>query len=231
MKMSEQDFQSGKALPFKTQDAVLANCLRVAGLIETSHSPVHVYDADILFKIGGGQRDKSGKATRPSRFAGLTSIEAARKAHAEGARGRVEYHFEHSHILEPLLLAYKDQVKQIEEGEGDASDAIREIMRRATGRPDPPAVALPAGIGCNMTLTLPLLDEREALLRILCVALKLRIEFVNRWKNVTPVLVISDISPAQSHTTPDGVRVERSPGGKFVPINASDEILRRMKLL
>jgi hypothetical protein len=210
-------FSSGSALPFKTQDAILANCLHDAGVAETSHSPVHIYDAEILFKIGGGMRDKDGKVIRPSRYAGLTSIEAARKAHKEGARGRVEYHFEHSPILQPLLLAYRDQVKQIEEGDGDAGEAIRDIMRRAAGRLNP-----------GETFAL---DEREALLRILCIGRKLRIEYVNRWKNVTPVLVVSDISPTQSHTMPDGVRIERSPGGKFVPINASDTVLAQMKLI
>src|SRR2546429_10023102 len=80
-------FEQGSALPFKTQDAILANCLLAAGFKETNQSPVVIYDAEILFRAGGGQKDpRTGVLLRKSRYAGLNLVEAARRASKEGQR-------------------------------------------------------------------------------------------------------------------------------------------------
>jgi hypothetical protein len=220
--LNEQDqkrFAFGSGLPFCTTDAVLANCLRIAGIKETPWSPRNFYDEEILFTAGGGIKKTDGTIIRRSRFAGLSVLEAAKKAWSEKTKGRVEYHFEHSPEIESFCKAYADQTKQIKESDGDASDAIREIMRRAAGRLDE---TNPAD---------RIIDEREALLRILCVALKLRIEYVNRWKAVAPTLHVRNPGAVKTESAADGRRREIHPGGKFVSLDASEETMRKLKLI
>jgi hypothetical protein len=224
--MNDEDqkrFACGSGLPFSTTDAVLANCLRIAGIKEAPWSPRNFYDENILFTAGGGLRTKDGSVTRRSRFAGLSVLEAAKKAWAEKTKGRVEYHFEHSPEIETFCKAYADQAKRIQESDGDAGEAIREIMRRAAGRTSPEEAARGS--------TVEIMDEREALLRILCVALKLRIEYVNRWKEVTPTLHVRNAGAVQSVSMPSGRRREVYPGGKFVSLDASEETMQKLKLV
>jgi hypothetical protein len=217
--LNEQDqkrFAFGSGLPFCTTDAVLANCLRIAGIKETPWSPRNFYDEEILFTAGGGLKSKDGTVTRRSRFAGLPVLDAAKKAWQEKTKGRVEYHFEHSPEIETFCKAYAEQTKQIKESDGDASDAIREIMRRAAGR---------------ITAEETIMDEREALLRILCVALKLRIEYVNRWKAVAPTLHVRNPGAVKTESAANGRRREIHPGGKFVSLDASEDTMRKLKLI
>ena len=57
--MNEDDqkrLAPGMGLPFKTTDAILAQCLRIAGIPETPRSPRNVYDEEILFIAGGGKK-------------------------------------------------------------------------------------------------------------------------------------------------------------------------------
>lgn len=233
---ADQPFRTDIGLPFKTTDAILAQCLRSAGLKETPLSPRNVYDADIIFRAGGGVKDKAGNVIRSSRFAGLDIFDAAKQLHKAGIRGRVEYHFEHpGRLLPHFLEAYSDQQKKIQDApEGaDAAEAILEIMRRAAGRTSPEEEK--AG------LSVTLMDEREAVLRILCIALKLRIEFVNRFKEEYSAVVLI-ANPGETQTRP-GQRMVRSqdgksshlvqttivssPGGKFIPLYASKELIEK----
>jgi hypothetical protein len=223
--ISDQPFRIDIGLPFKTTDAILAQCLRSAGLKETALSPRNVYDADIVFRAGGGVKDKAGNVTRASRFAGMDIFDAAKQLHKAGIRGRVEYHFEHpGKLLTIFLDAYSDQVRKIEESDGDAAEAILDIMRRAAGRTSPEEEK--AGV------SVAIMDEREAVLRILCIALKLRIEFVNRFKEEASAVVF--LANAGEKQTGPGARpgstVVRYPGGKFVPLYASKELLAKMNL-
>ncbi len=226
-------FAPGAGLPFATTDAILAQCLRIAGVKEKDISPRNIYDEEILFKAGGGIRDAdSGAIIRKSRFSGLSIIEAARSAHGAGSptsrgtrrdrgvpsplKGRIEYHFEHTPETGYLVNAYRDQEKTVKEGEGDAAEAIREIMRLAAGRLKGDEV---------------IMDEREALLRILCVALKTRIEYVNRWKEVVPTLHIRGKHTSTSETNGNRKTERHTLNDKFVPLNASDDLLRKMQLI
>lgn len=207
------DFVQGSALPFKTQDAILANCLRAAGFTETPISPLNLFDADILFKLGGGLKDKDGKVTRPSRYAGKNIVEAARQAHKEGQRGRVEYHFNHDPEIRKFCELYATQTKEIEQGDQkiDASKRLLELVEQ---------FAFEGDIGPQIVV-----------FRVLCIALKLRIEFVNRWKNQIPYLLIKDSAAAQTQKLPDGGKLMTMPGGKMVPITAPDHTFRNLGLI
>lgn len=209
-------FVTGSALPFKTSDAILANCLRAAGFTETMLSPLNLYDAEILFKAGGGQKDKDGKAIRPSRYAGKNIVEAARQANKEGQRGRVEYHFEHHSDIAKFCKIYGEQTKEIESGDAkqDASEKLLQLISLGN-----------SGNQENI-------DPREIVFRVLCIALKLRIEFVNRWKKQTPYLLVKEQaaeSPMQKLS--DGSKLQSLPGGKLVPISAPDHTFKNLGLI
>lgn len=211
MQNSSSDFVTGSALPFKTQDAILANCLRAAGFQETMLSPLNLYDADILFKAGGGIKDKDGRVIRASKFAGLNIVEAARRAHKEGQRGHVEYHFEHHADIARFCKIYGEQCQEIEEGDAkiDASQRLLDLSdSRSTNY-----------------------DSRERIFRIICIALKLRIEFVNRWKKQTPYLLVKDQSAPSTQKLPDGGKLVTTPGGKMIPISAPDQTFKNMGLI
>jgi len=208
-----QYFAKGSALPFKTTDAILAMCLRAAGIVECRWTPRNVYTADILFIAGGGLKDnRDGKVLRRSRYSGLSLIEGARAAWKDRVKGRVEYHFEHSPEIQYFVDCYNDQKKIVEDesvAATDAGEAIRWIMHLAAGEyKEVPGVS-PAT---------KQMDEREAVLRIMCITLKVRPQYVNSWKSVVPVLEIL--------TDENGKK-----GGKVIPLNTSDEELRKMKLL
>ena len=207
-------FAQGSAIPFKTQDAILANCLRAAGFTETLLSPLVVYDADILFKAGGGIKDRWGKTIKPSRYAGLNLVAAARRAHKEGQRGRVEYHFNHHPDLRKFCQIYRDQCTEIEEGE-KVVDAAQRMESLMFGMREPDLDVHP----------------RERLFRILCIALKLRVEYVNRWIKQTPYLVIKDSAAARTEKLPDGGKLEFHAGGKMVPISAPDQTFKNLGLI
>lgn len=202
------NFAQGSALPFSTTDAILAQCLRVAGVPECPWSPKNVYSEEIVFRAGRGQKSAAGEVTRRSRYAGMPLLEAARKCHKDGNRGRVEYHFERVVQLAPLLEAYSDQqaIIQAEGKDQTPDDAICEVMRKAAARE---------------------MDEREALLRIMCLVLKTRTAFVNRWKEATPELFI----PNEGDVKTGGPNTQTFPGGNLLPLYASDQLFRKMKLI
>ena len=134
-------------------------------------------------------------------YHGLTLEEAAKTAHRKNQRGTVEYYFEKTPELDYFLGAYRevqDQIKNAPEN-SDAGVAIREIMARAAD-PEKP------------------MDEREAVLRISCIVLKLRPDFVGRWK-LNSWIKISVPSPSG-----------REPGFKMMPVNASPELRQKMNL-
>ena len=229
MSETPSGFVTGSALPFKTQDAILANCLRAAGFAETMLSPLNLFDADILFRVGGGSKDKDGKVTKPSRYAGLNIVEAARRAHKEGQRGRVEYHFTHNPEIPKFCRIYTEQCQEIEHGENkeDASGKLQDLIRKA-GKQEKESSEFPGPRGSCFPDSL---DPREVLMRVLCIALKLRIEFVNRWKKQTPYLVIRSDATASTQRLPDGGKLESIPGGSLVPITAPDQTFKNLGLI
>lgn len=184
-------------IPFKTDDAILASCLYSAGVPE-SWNPTNIYDEGILKKLGLG---------------GMILWEAAKTAFKRKYRGHIEYYFERTPELAFLLKAYRDQEAIIKaEGENkDIGEAIREIMRVAAGR-----------LNDGETV----MDEREAILRITCIVLKTRTDFVNRWKNEVPYLRIA----AAGSVEKPSLNVERHPGFKMIPLTASDETIQKMNL-
>jgi hypothetical protein len=205
IRKGDEDFPS-TPVPFKTTNAILAFCLYQLGVPEW-RPPVNVYDAPILESI-----------SRRLHLDRMPIIRLARFCWERKELGRVEYWFEKTPEIEHYLKWYSDQEAEIkaEGNDKDIGARIREIMALATRLPED-----------RPKIPGPLMDEREALMRIFCIALKFRIEFMNRWKETLAELEIPVDGKAQS-TGPDSTRY---PGKTRVPVTASDDMLRKMNLI
>lgn len=189
-------------LPFSTTDAILALCLRMAG-VPMWLPPMNVYTVDILDRLGYTGR-------------GLTLRQAAVEADKNKARGRIEYWFTKTPELPDLLKIYHDQENEIksEDKDVDAGERIREIMSKATNVPDDGSEQM---------------DEREALIRLFCIALKMFVPFKNQYKEWTSFLEIQKNGRDPEQVGPNTTRY--FPGLNRVPVNASDSMLKKLKLL
>lgn len=129
-------------------------------------------------------------------------------------RGHVEYYFQRTPELPLLLSAYRDQeaIISAKGDDKDAGEAVRDIWRRATARDLKEGEAV--------------MDEREANLRAICTVLKIRTHFVNRFKNEVPYLKLPKAGDVQHLSA----NVVRYPGFDLIPLDATDDLLRRMKL-
>lgn len=212
---------STQALPFRTQDAILALSLTNAGVPEWM-PPTNTYDEDILFTAGGGKKDAAGKVTRRSRYAGLTLEQGVRQAITDGPRGKghVEYWLERTKELPYFLKVYSEQGAEITApgNDRDAGERLREIVARVAGRD--PVTSDPC----------PPMDEREGLLRITAIVCKLRGAFVNRWKTQIPMLRIPMEGKVEKGAGLRGSTYETHPGFKLVPLNATEQTRKDLKL-
>lgn len=209
--------------PFSTSEKILAFCLYMAGCQFLGDQPcINLYDADILFKIGGGQRDPVTKeVTKPSRFSGMNPWDAAQAAWKEKAEGHVEFQFVLTQECHDLIKAYRDQREKMEASEAKGSEMVAEIMTGAVA-----GAILPP----------------EAILRLTCVAVKMRPEFLNLWKQVVPMLHVpvkgkstTFQTTAQTRDRSGSVKTVpatgvRSPGYKRISLNASEKMRKDMGL-
>lgn len=196
-------------VPFKTTEPILALCLRMVG-VPMFVPPMNVYDRGILARLG---------------YRGTKLREAAIEADRQKQRGRVEFYFEKTPELDYFLKVFAEQEKEInEEGNDmDAGERIRQIMALATrppeDRPDIPG---------------PLMDEREATIRVLCIGLKMRPRFLAQWTEWTSFLDVTKDAQPPEELGLDSFgrkRVRFHPGLKRVPVNASDAMLKKLNLL
>lgn len=209
--------------PFSTNEKILAFCLYLSGCEFLSAQPcINLYDADILFKIGGGQRDpKTKEITKPSRFAGMSLWDAAQKAWEERAEGHVEYQFLLTQQCHDLVRAYRDQREQMKADEGKGSDMAMKLIHSAMS-----GSMLPA----------------EVVLRLTCLAVKLRPEFLMLWQNAVPMLHVPLQGKSETFET-TARRVDRqgstrtvpatgvrTPGYKRISLNAGEKLRKEMGL-
>lgn len=127
--------------------------------------------------------------------------DAARDALAKNKKGEVRYIFARTPELNDLLEAYKTQQIVIQKGEGTAVEHFAELI------PDP-----------------------ELRLKVAEVVLKMRPEFVNLWKEQSPLIRVPN--PGQSKTTDLGKdqKLVSSPGFRVISLNASPSTRKRLKL-
>lgn len=213
---------SEAAQPFSTNEKILALCLYMAGcqFLGDDRPCINLYDAEILFRLGGGQRDGQTKeVTKPSRFNGMSLWDAAHLAWKEKAEGHVEFQFLLTQECHDLIKAYRDQREKMKESEGKGSDMAMEIMRSVSN-----GAMLPA----------------EGILRLTCVAIKLRPEFLKLWETVVPLLHVPARGKSSTFETTATTRDRngtvkvvpatgvRSPGYKRISLNASENLRKQM---
>jgi hypothetical protein len=205
---------------FDTRESLLALCLILAGAepADPQQPAFNLFDQEILFKIGGGLRDeRTGDIIRASRFSGMKLEEAASAAWREGARGDVGHVLKMSDRLPELALAYREQCRLIDDLDMTSGQFILKIYADAA-----------AG----------LMQPDEMVLRIACVILKTRGEFMNVWKKMVPLLRIPNKGKTTHfETTATGAggktvpaKGVQKPGFKVISLNMSPERKKEMGL-
>lgn len=133
-------------------------------------------------------------------YSGLPLEEAANKAFAARKRGNIEYVFKWPKELPALVKAFHDEESKVLKGEGTAAQRLSEIME------------------LNVS-------PEERLVRISCLMLKMRVQFMRLWESVTPRLRIG--GPGKGETQGN---VTRYGPWKDIPLNASKELKQKMGL-
>lgn len=142
-------------------------------------------------------------------FPGLTLEQAAQAAHNAGKKGEVRYIFARTPELNNLLESYKAQQAAINDGEGTAVEHL-------------------AG----------LIPDADLRLKVAELVLKLRPQFVNMWKDQSPLIRVPN--PGESTTRPvttfnrkgnpiPGKEVS-SPGVRIISLNATPATKKRLRL-
>lgn len=193
MKNTPQVLNPADIQPFATTNAVLAYCLYKAGVpwSDPSRPCWNVYDRATLFRIGGGEKDANGNVTNPSRFKGMSDEAATKAAFEAGEKGRVEFLFRMVPPLSGLLRAFTEQENELRDGDGTAAEVSMRLVREfGEGK----------------------MAEDELLLRLACVDLKMRGQFMNLWKLFPPIVQRENSGKPQL----EDVKV-RNAKGDFVP--------------
>ena len=147
-------------------------------------------------------------------YKGWELEDAVKDAYKKGRRGHVEYMFQRHPRLPILLKAFVDQSDYLKNAEGTADSVITALVQQAaTIEPDVLAV------------------------RMACVFLKMRAEFMEIWKVQIPIILIPNVGhirrSKQTFPTKDGIReglVVETPGFKVVSMNASKETRKHLGL-
>lgn len=142
--------------------------------------------------------------------------DAAQRAWLNRARGHVEYSFVLTKRVQELILAYRDQREQLEKSDDKAADMVLKIAQEFSA-----GAMLPD----------------EMLLRVACVNLKVRSEFMNAWKDVVPLLKVPVVGKTErfdtttvSHGKTVPAKGVKKPGYVLISLNASEETKRKLGL-
>lgn len=201
--------QLHEPVPFRTNDAVLAFCLYLAGIPEF-RAPTSTYDEGMLLARG-------------YEGSGLTPEEAAKQEFAKKKRGHVEYWFQNTDMCKALQGIYREQQAEIANADEDPKDAgavIRQIIAKVAGR--------------DAVTNKPTeeMDELEGIVRIACLVLKARIAYVERSNaKDAAFLKINLQGESKAERNPDGSVTMIEPGFKWYPIFGSDELKRQLGVL
>lgn len=135
--------------------------------------------------------------------------EAAERAWNDGKKGHVQFHIKLTERCSFLIQAHRDQMQKIEAGKGAAYAMLSEIM------------------GDRATMAM---GGDEAIMRMACVILKTRGQFVNLWKEMVPLLRIPNTGKSKTFDTTatnQGKTVEakgvQRPGFRVISLNISNE--------
>ena len=140
-------------------------------------------------------------------YSGVTMREGATRAVKDGKPGVIRFM-----LCKPtseVARGYTEQQKEVEDGEGEAKDTLRNLF-----------TDYKSGIR----------TFEETAVRVACLILKMRIKFMNGWKDVMPLLRIDDNREPHRTRGLDGSEMVEFGGFKFISVNASEETRARMGL-
>lgn len=187
---------------FDTREAILALSLALAGCepLDEKQPCFNLFDEEILSKLGHRE----------------SVWDSAHEAWRQKQKGDVGYVFKMTPRLPQLVLAYREQCKQIEDLDMKSGEFILKIYADAN-----------AG----------LMQPDEMILRIACVILKTRVQYVNLWKLMVPLLRVPVVGKSKHFDTTAisaGKTVEakgvKKPGFQIVSLNISEEHRKAIKL-
>lgn len=195
--------------PLNTQNALLAYCLHIAGVpwLDDKHPCRVIYSPEIVRKFRNG----SGEPAYKGREFNLATVA---QVHKDGWRGHVEFMFAYSPRTKALIKEYKKQVEYLDKADGYLHELTSDLAKQF-GQIEPDV----------------------ALMRLSCVILRSRPDFMDLWTHQIPCLMINNEgrvheSEANIEIKGEMRRVKKidHPGFKIVSVNASKELLEDMGL-
>lgn len=193
--------------PWTTQDAMLAFCLYMAGAPFLDDKHPCVCEYNLDIL-----RKLAGQGLP---VAGKPIEEAVDIAVARKKKGHVDYGFKRTDRLHALISAYMDQVKQIEEMNITGSELVMSLVEM---------------------LKMNRYPVDEFLVRLHCVACKMRGMFMDMWKDHVFIRIENAGETTSSEETipsprgPRKVKTVNSPGFKLYPRHASKKLRQEMNL-
>ncbi len=191
--------------PFHTSNAILAYCLHLAGVPWANDK----HPIRVLYSAEILNKFTNGSGE--PRYKGWGLEKAVVDAHKTKRRGHVEYCFESTPRLGKLLKAYRKQCDDLEARDGYLHELIHDIANQPTTEPD------------------------IELLRLACVLLQKRMDFMELWQHQVPLVIIPNTGRIQRTQgviqTKDGPREARivtTPGMKIMSVNASEKTRREL---
>jgi hypothetical protein len=139
-------------------------------------------------------------------YGGVSMREGAKRALRDGKPGVIRFM-----LCQPsseIAAAYGQQIRELDERDDPAMDALRNLLDDYK-----------SGVR----------SYAETAVRVCCLILKMRIQWMNAWKNVVPLLRIDD-NKLPMTSGANGNTVVEYGGVKFVSVDASEETLRHMGL-
>jgi hypothetical protein len=195
--------------PYYTDNAILAFCLWRASIPfwEPKQPCIVLYNLDIIRKFVDGKGDPI--------FKGWDLEPAIEAAHKRGLRGHVLYVFRPTIRMKDLMEAFREQERILARDDITVESIIKTIVD-----------SLSSGD----------IESDEALLRLACVDLKTRIEFMELWRKQVPMMWVNNEGEVEEldeifidkEGNAQQSKVFDHPGFKIRSINASKATRERL---
>jgi len=207
---AETDQVSKAHQPFHTNNAILAFCLWRAGVPfwEPKQPCMVVYTLDMIRKFVDGRGEPVFKGWD-------FDTPVVKEAHKRGFLGRVTYIFIPTERLKTLLMAFKDQEEKLREAI-PVADIVKTVVTVWSDG---------------------MMEDDEALLRLACIDLKTRVEFMELWRKQVPCIeapnegeVVKTQGVIQTKDGPRVAEIYDHPGVRVMSVNASKETRERLGL-
>jgi len=187
--------------PFNTTDAILAYCLHMAGVEwQNPHEAAKVFYSIDIL-------NKFTNGSGEPFYRGWELERAVEHAHKHGKRGHVEYVFKRTERLPLLVKVFHDQVEYLRKAEGVAHEVVQELIAQRD--------KLAADVFS---------------VRLCCIMLKLRAEFMDIWRHQVPVVIIPNPGLVRRRELPEGGHIIETPGFRAISLNASKETREHLGL-